>query len=182
MENTRNKPARRRLPPAVYLAFLLIAALAFTGTSAASYKTQATGTDSARVARFVVTAAKGDSQSDSLTLDSAHTTAEYNFTVANSAGANVNETATKYDVVVEFPSALTGVTLALYKTGENGALTAIAGKSSDDNKTFTFANAGSFAAAAAQTDTFKLTFTAGSGASNASWKDIKITVNAAQVD
>ena len=80
MENTRNKPARRRLPLAVYLAFLLVAALAFTGASFASYKTVATGSDSARVARFVVTAVS-DEKEMNLTVGETQTDNVYSFTV-----------------------------------------------------------------------------------------------------
>ena len=181
MENTRNKHARRRLPLAVYLAFLLVAALAFTGTSAASYKTQASGSDGARVARFVVTAAKQEPQSDSLTLTSTAKSASYVFTVANSKDGNVNETATKYDVVVEFPSKLTGVELTLTKY-INDTETQIFTGTSDDKKTFTFPDAGSFKAGEAQTDSFALTFAVSDGAANATWNNIKIIVNAAQVD
>lgn len=183
MENTRNKPARRRLPLAVYLAFLLVAALAFTGASAASYKTEATSSDSARVARFVVTAAKPDSQSENLKLTSTEKEATYEFTVANNNNkdGNVNETATKYDVVVEFPSALTGVTLTLTKN-INNTETTIPGTASNGNKTFTFADAGEFKAGVAQTDSFALTFAVGDGAANATWNNIQIIVNAEQVD
>lgn len=181
MENTRNKHARRRLPLAVYLAFLLVAALAFTGTSAASYKTQASGSDGARVARFVVTAAKADTQSESLKLTSTAPSASYVFTVANSKDVNVNETATKYDVVVEFPSVLTGVKLTLTKY-INDTETQIFTGTSDDKKTFTFHDAGSFAAGVAQTDRFALTFAVSDGAANNTWNNIKIIVNAAQVD
>ena len=181
MENTRNKPARRRLPLAVYLAFLLVAALAFTGASFASYKTEASGSDSARVARFVVTAEPVNNQNESLTLDSSNPSAAYTFTVSNNEGVKVNETATKYDVVVEFPTQLTGVTLTLTKNNNNKQTT-ITGTASADNKKFTFADAGSFTAGVAQTDSFALTFAVGDGAANAAWNNINIIVNAAQVD
>lgn len=180
MENTRNKPARR-LPLAVYLAFLLVAALAFTGASFASYKTVATGSDSARVARFAVTANSVDRQREALTLDSTKPSAEYKFTVSNTDANGVNETATKYDVVVKFPTQLTGVTLTLTKNNNN-TQTTITGTASADNKTFTFADAGSFTAGVAQTDSFALTFAVGDGAANAAWNNINIIVNAEQVD
>ena len=177
MENTRNKPARRRLPLAVYLAFLLVAALAFTGASFASYKTEATSSDSARVARFVVTVAKDTSQTtEDLTLDSSNPSAGYTFTVSNNDGGKVNETATKYDVNVVFPNALSGVSLTL----KNGN-TDITGTTTD-NVTFTFKNVGTFAAGTKQTDTLTLTFTASADAASGSWNGIKITVNAEQVD
>lgn len=178
MENTRNKPARRRLPLAVYLEFLLVAALAFTGASFASYKTQATSSDSARVARFVVTAAKDASQSESLTLDSSTPSAGYKFTVSNTDANGVNETATRYDVNVVFPNALSGVSLTL----KNGTNAAISATPSADSKTFAFTNVGTFSAGTPQTHNLILTFTAGTDAAGGSWSNIKITVNAEQVD
>ena len=176
MENTRNKPARRHLPLAVYLAFLLVAALAFTGASFASYKTVATGSDSARVARFVVTAIPETNQSENLTLDSSTPIAEYKFTVSNNESGKVNETATSYDVVVTFPQELTGVTLTL-KNGNKD----ITGTTTD-NVTYTFKDVGTFAAGTKQNNTLTLTFTANADAASGSWRNIKITVNAEQVD
>ena len=176
MENTRNKPARRRLPLAVYLTFLLVAALAFTGASFASYKTVATGSDSARVARFVVTAKPIVGQSESLTLDSSNPSAAYTFTVSNSDTKGVNETATSYDGVVTFSQKITGVTMTL-KNGNKD----ITGTTTD-NVTYTFKDVGTFAAGTKQNDTLTLTFTAGTDAASGSWSNIKITVNAVQVD
>ena len=176
MENTRNKPARRHLPLAVYLAFLLVAALAFTGASFASYKTVATGSDSARVARFVVTAAKSEGQREDLTLDSLNPSAAYTFTVSNNEGAKVNETATSYDVVVTFSQKITGVTMTL-KNGNKD----ITGTTTD-NVTYTFKDVGTFAAGTKQNDTLTLTFTADENAVSGSWSGINITVNAVQVD
>lgn len=176
MENTRNKPTRRRLPLAVYLAFLLVAALAFTGASFASYKAEAASSDSARVARFAVAAAKDASQRESLTLDSSNTSAAYTFTVSNNDGGKVNETATSYDVVVTFPQELTGVTLTL-KNGNKD----ITGTTTD-NVTYTFKDVGTFAAGTKQNDTLTLTFTADTNTASDSWSNIKITVNAEQVD
>lgn len=178
MKNTRNKPAPRRLPRVVYIAFLLVMALAFTGTSVASFKTQSTSTDGARVARFVVTAAKDADQIESITLDSINRSAAYKFTVANNQDAAVSETAAKYDVVVAFPTALSGVTMTLTKDGASAPIAGITA----DNKTFTFSNAGSFPAGTAQTDSFTLTFAADMSAPSGGWNNIKITVNAAQVD
>lgn len=178
MENTRNKPAPRRLPWVAYIAFLLLAALAFTGTSVASFKTQSTSTDGARVARFVVTAAKDADQSESIKLDSTNRSAAYKFTVANNQDTVVSETAAKYDVVVAFPTALSGVTMTLTKDGASAPIAGITA----DNKTFTFSNAGSFSASTAQTDSFTLTFAADTSAPSGGWNNITITVNAAQVD
>lgn len=178
MENTRNKPAPRRLPLGVYIAFLLVVALMFTGTSVASFKTQSSAGDGARVARFVVTAAKDADQSESITLDSTNRSAAYKFTVANNQDAVVSETAANYNIVVSFPTALSGVTMTLTK---DGAAAPVAGVTAD-NKTFTFSNAGSFPAGTAQTDSFTLTFAADTSAPSGGWNNIMITVNAAQVD
>ena len=179
MENTRNKPVRRRLPLAVYLAFLLVAALAFTGASFASYKTQATSSDSARVARFAVTANSVDGQREALTLDSSTPIAEYKFTVSNNESGKVNETATRYSVAVKLPQALpTGVTMKLTRGTDT---TAIANTQSGNTYTFSDDNM-LFSAADARSDIYTLTFTAASDAESGELKDINITVNAEQVD
>lgn len=179
MENTRNKPARQRLPLAVYLAFLLVAALAFTGASFASYKTEAASSDSARVARFVVTAIPETNQSESLTLDSSTPSAEYRFTVSNNDGGKVNETATKYSIVVTLPAALpNGVTMTLTCGTDT---TAIANTQSGNTYTFSDDNM-LFSAADARSDIYTLTFAAQSSAESDTLEGIKITVNAEQVD
>lgn len=177
MENIRNKPAPRRLPLAVYLAFLLVAALAFTGASAASYKTEASGGDSARVARFVVAAKPIVGQSESLTLDSEKTSAEYKFTVSNNEGGKVNETATKYDVVVTLPDALpNGVTMTLKNDDKEVSPTTA------DNTKYTFKDVGTFPAGTEKKHNLTLTFTAGDGAESGTRSGISIEVDARQVD
>lgn len=179
MENTRNKPARRRLPLAVYLAFLLVAALAFTGASFASYKTETSVSDSARVARFVVTATPEANQSENLTLDSTKPSAAYTFTVSNNEGDKVNETATRYSVAVKLPQALpTGVTMKLTRGTDT---TAIANTQSGNTYTFSDDNM-LFSAADARSDIYTLTFAAQSSAESDTLEGIKITVNAEQVD
>ena len=182
MENTRNKPARRRLPLAVYLAFLLVAALAFTGASFASYKTQATSSDSARVARFVVTAIPETNQSEDLTLDSSNTIDAYTFTVSNVDASGVNETATRYSIVVTLPKALpTGVTMKLTRVTDT-TVTEVPQSSASGN-TYTFSDNGMlFSAADARSDIYTLTFAAQSSAESDTLEGIKITVNAEQVD
>lgn len=128
MENTRNKPARRRLPLAVYLAFLLVAALAFTGASFASYKTVATGSDSARVARFAVETVIKDGQSDQYVLNTASSAGsmQYVFSVNNSS-----EVAVRYSLCVSFGDELPSK-LSLSVDGITGTTA--------DNRTFIFAN------------------------------------------
>lgn len=80
MENTRNKPTPRRLPLAVYLAFLLAVVLAFTGTTAASFKTQSSAGDGARVARFDVSAVS-DEKEMNLKVGETQVDNEYSFTI-----------------------------------------------------------------------------------------------------
>lgn len=179
MVNTRGTHKRRRLPAAVYLCYLLVAVLAFTGASVAGYKTESTGEDSARVARFVVTAAPETDQSENLTLDSKSPSAEYKFTVSNSDTNGVNETATRYSVVVTLPDALpSGVTMKL----TNAAGKDVSRKDDETGSVYTFPNAGIFEAASAAEQTLTLTFTAGTGASSGSVKGISVDVVATQID
>ena len=51
-----------------------------------------------------------------------------------------------------------------------------------DNVTYTFKDVGTFAAGTKQNDTLTLIFTANADAASGSWSNIKITVNAEQVD
>ena len=126
MENTRNKPARQRLPLAVYLAFLLVAALAFTGASFASYKTEASVSDSAMVARFAYSAQPGQ-DSTAIVLDAtdaAKRAGQYSFRISNKDTLGTSEVAEKCDVIVTcagkasawLPS---GVTMTLTCNGTN---------------------------------------------------------------
>lgn len=179
MVNTRGTHKRRRLPAAVYLCYLLVAVLAFTGASVAGYKTENSGDDSARVARFVVTAAPETNQSENLTLDSKSPSAEYKFTVSNSDTNGVNETATRYSVVVTLPDALPGgVTVSL--TNAAGDVSRETGETG--NTVYTFPNAGKFEAAIQAEQSLTLTFTAGTGASSGSVRGISVDVVATQID
>lgn len=177
----KTKKPRLPLYRLYYAVVLLLVAVSgtsmWTTTTLAKYVTSSSGSDSARVARFAVSAAP-KTQITEIALDaSGMTTADYKFTVSNSTGNGVNETATGYDVVVTFPKKLTGVTLTL----KNGNKT-IDAKSSTDNTTYTFTNVGEFAAAEEKTDHLTLTFTIKDGAEGGEWKDIKIEVRAAQKD
>lgn len=176
MVNTRGTHKRRRLPAAVYLCYLLVAVLAFTGASVAGYKTESTGEDSARVARFEVTAAPVEGQNTEFNLNSTTNSGNYSFTVTNGS-----ETAVSYDVVVTVPDGKSlpkGVTVSLKngtndvsrKTGETG------------NTVYTFPNAGIFKAASPDTQNLTLTFTAGTGASSGSVSGISVEVVATQID
>ena len=180
MVNTRGTHKRRRLPAAVYLCYLLVAVLAFTGASVAGYKTENSGDDSARVARFEVTAAPVNGQDTAFKLDATHLSDSYSFTVTNGSGENVTETAVSYDVFVTVPDGQTmpnGVTVSL----SNGIKT-VSGQVDTTGRVYTFSNAGTFEAASPDTQNLTLTFTAGSGASSGSVRNISVDVVATQID
>ena len=180
MVNTRGTHKRRRLPAAVYLCYLLVAVLAFTGASVAGYKTENSGDDSARVARFEVTAAPVEGQRTAFKLDATHLSDSYSFTVTNGSGENVTETAVSYDVVVTVPdgkSLPNGVTVSL----KNGDAT-VSGKVDTTGRVYTFPNAGRFEAAIPAEQTLTLTFAAGTGASSGSVSNIRVDVVATQID
>ena len=126
MVNTRGTHKRRRLPAAIYLCYLLVAVLAFTGASVAGYRTESTGEDSARVARFEVVTAISEGQDDSYTLNTADDWADmnYEFSVENNS-----EVAVQYSLTVKFGSALPNK-LELMVDDVDGTTT--------DNQTFTF--------------------------------------------
>lgn len=175
MVNTRGTHKRRRLPAAVYLCYLLVAVLAFTGASVAGYKTENSGDDSARVARFEVTAAPVNGQSTEFTLNSTTKSGNYSFTVTNGS-----ETAVSYDVVVTVPdgkSLPNGVTVSLKNVD-----TDVSRKDGETGRVYTFPNAGRFEAASPAEQTLTLTFTAGTGASSGSVSGISVDVVATQID
>ena len=175
MVNTRGTHKRRRLPAALYLCYLLVAVLAFTGASVAGYRTENSGDDSARVARFEVTAAPVDGQSTAFKLNSTTKSGNYSFTVTNGS-----ETAVSYDVVVTVPDGQTmpnGVTVSL-KNGD----AAVSGQVDTTGRVYTFSNAGIFKAASPDTQNLTLTFAAGSGASSGSVRNISVDVVATQID
>lgn len=175
MVNTRGTHKRRRLPAALYLCYLLVAVLAFTGASVAGYKTEISGNDSARVARFEVTAAPVNGQSTEFTLNSTTKSGNYRFTVTNGS-----ETAVSYDVVVTVPdgkSLPNGVTVSL-KNGDKP----VSGQVGTTGRVYTFPNAGRFEAASTDPQNLTLTFAAGSGASSGSVSGISVDVVATQID
>lgn len=175
MVNTRGTHKRRRLPAAVYLCYLLVAVLAFTGASVAGYKTENSGDDSARVARFEVTAAPAGEQRTEFTLNSTTKSDSYRFTVTNGS-----ETAVSYDVVVKVPDGQTmpsGVTVSL----SNG-IADVSGQVDPTGRVYTFSNAGTFEAASTAPQNLTLTFTAGTGASSGSASGISVDIVATQID
>lgn len=175
MVNTRGTHKRRRLPAAVYLCYLLVAVLAFTGASVAGYRTENSGDDSARVARFEVTAAPVEGQSTEFKLNSTTKSGSYSFTVTSGS-----ETAVSYDVVVTVPGGQTmpnGVTVSLKNVD-----TDVSRKDGETGRVYTFPNAGRFEAASPAEQTLTLTFTAGTGASSGSVSGISVDVVATQID
>lgn len=177
--NMSPKPKRTagmfRLPVHVYLAYLLICTLVFTGTSLAHYVSSANGSDSGRVAAGVVVVSSVDNSA--LTIkqpggDDTVVTDTFQFSVSNSNGA-VSEVAIKYDVIVTLDSALpAGVSMTLD------------GKAcSDSSNTFTFKNAGTFDAGVSKTNTHTLSVTGDySTISAPSTLHVTIRVLAEQID
>ncbi len=160
---------KRRLPPYIYLAYLLVCTAVLTGVSLAGYTTTVSGSDSARIAAFVVTASSTQ-DGNALVIDCADTsklTQEYQFTVANNQDGKVSEVAANYDVVVTLNQALpTGVSMTL--DGNSG---------SASGNTYTFSNAGTFTAAAEEEIIHTLTFTADADTAAATSAPINITVS-----
>lgn len=177
MVNTRGTHKRRRLPAAIYLCYLLVAVLAFTGASVAGYKTESTGEDSARVARFDVTAGKTNGQADKIELDYNNVTStSYSFWVSNADTAgSASEVLIRYDVTVKLPQALQdGIVLKL--DGKNA--------SNVSDNTYTFENAGSFSAGKPASNSHVLSFEVQGDifVADAELTGISVTVNAEQVD
>ena len=171
MVNTRGTHKRRRLPAAVYLCYLLVAVLAFTGASVAGYKTESTGENSARVARFDIEAV--GQNTTAFTLSPTNKSGNYSFTVTNNS-----ETAVSYDVVVTVPNDQTmpsGVTVSL----SNG-VKPVSGRVDPTGRIYTFSNAGRFEAASTAPQSLTLTFTAGNANGNVS--GISVDVVATQID
>ena len=173
----KRDPLQRLYLAVALLLVVLVGTSMWTSTTLARYITATSGSDSARVAGFVVEAAAEEDQSESLTLDSTNKTASYAFTVSNANSDRVNEVTTAYDVTVTFPSALSGTALTL-KNGEksiNGTTT--------DNTTYVFKDVGEFEPGEGSTDSLSLNFALNDGAdTDGKWENIKIVVNATQQD
>lgn len=173
----KRDPLQRLYLAVALLLVMLVGTSMWTTTTLARYITATSGSDSARVAGFVVEAAAKEDQAESLTLDSTNKTASYAFTVSNANSDRVNEVATAYDVTVTFPGALSGTTLTL-KNGEHSIEA-----TTTDNITYVFKNAGEFEPGVGSTDTLSLNFALNDGAdTDGKWENIQIVVNAAQQD
>ena len=147
----KHKPAARsrfRLPIQAYLAYLLIGASLLTGMSFARYITTDGGADSARVAAGTIKVTYDENttaiemtrpENDNFETDS------FQFHVSNPN----SEVAIRYDVIVSLNEPLpNGVTMQM--DGTDG--------STDDQKTFTFENAGVFSAGTPETQDHTLSF------------------------
>lgn len=168
-------PVNWLLMAAVVLLVAVIGSSLGTANLMAQYTTSTTGTDSARVARYVgLSIVPSNDQDATKILDADTDKAKYFFLVRNTAE---NETAIAYDVVISFPKKLEGVAL----TVENEAKS-VKGTVSNDGLTYTFKNVGSFAAGKAGSQKPVVIFTRQEGAKNMTWDKIRIAVNAAQID
>lgn len=105
MANISNNPAvhmkegrKARVPLSAWLCYLLIATLLFSGGSLARYSTTASGTATARMARFDMATAVADGQPGSIDLQAGDTGSNgtYSFTVTNNS-----EVLVKYNVIVK---------------------------------------------------------------------------------
>lgn len=144
----RNK-RKGRLPIYVYLGYLLICTLLLTGVSFASYVSTSTASDSACVAKGMVTVSYDENNTEiemSRPSDDGIDTREFTFQVSN----NASEVAIRYDVVVTLDTPLPdGVTMTLDGRECSGA---------NDN-TYTFSNIGTFEAGVNGIKEHKLVFT-----------------------
>lgn len=147
----KNNQSQRRLFPLplyVYLSYLVICTLLLTGISFSRYISSANGSDSARVAKGVVTVSY-DENSTKLEMirpeeDGVETRA-FPFEVSN----GTSEVAIQYDVVVKLNQALQdGVTMKLDDME----------CSESTNNTYTFSNMGTFEAGVSDTKTHTLSF------------------------
>ena len=172
-------PMRRVYLTAAVLLLAVYVTSMLTAAPLAKYVSSAKGSDSVNVAKFVVETAASESTELSLITNNTVTTpATYTFNVSNVKDTTViNGVTTNYDVVVTLPQKIDGVAPSL----TNGT-TSVTGTSSD-NITYTFANAGTFKAGVAETQSLTLTFTlTAADAVTGKYEGIQIDVNAVQAD
>ncbi|MGM9641036.1 MAG: hypothetical protein ACI3V3_06685 [Faecousia sp.] len=114
----RKNGKKARLPLSAWLVYLLVAALAFGGGSLARYTTTASGTATARVAKFDVAATEvtGQAQRIDLTAGDASSTGTYQFSVTNNS-----EVLVKYSVIVSGVPANVKATLGTQTLTSNGS-------------------------------------------------------------
>ncbi len=123
MRHENQKKGGGRLPPHVWLGYLLVCSALLTGVTFSSYISSTEGSAEARVAKFEVTMSGNKDQID---IDGSDPTndlsGEYMLTVTNSS-----EVAVEYSVVIQTETALPkGITLKLDGTAQttNGSDTA----------------------------------------------------------
>lgn len=172
--DTHSKKRVFSLPLYVYLGYLAVCTLLFTGGSFSGYLSSADGSDAARVAAGGITVNYTGNTTIELNQptdpDNQTETAEFSFSVSNSA----SEVAICYDLVLTLDEQLpNGVTMTL-----DGKLC-----SGNSNNTYTFFDVGEFEAGKTQTNTHTLTF---SGdyltIQEQSERKITISVRAEQID
>ncbi|MEE0509694.1 MAG: hypothetical protein UDG94_00520 [Peptococcaceae bacterium] len=174
-EKPKIAPTKKRrlltLPPYVYLGYLLLCTLLVTGVSFSSYLSQASGSDSARVAAGAISITTVSGSSVTLDNTNGPASGDLTFTVSNINAGAVSEVAIRYDIVIQadLPA---GVTMTL--DGKRG---------SQSGDTYTFSNMGTFAAGEERTFSHTLTFTGDFTAINdSSTSNIDISVQAEQID
>lgn len=135
------------------------------------------GTSSAQVARFAINT-NNSIETNNLRLTKLNKNASYTFTISNKNEKGINEVTTNYDVIVTFPLELKGVSLSL-KNDE----TIINSSVSNNGKTFTFYNVGTFQAGIEQTDELILNFVLDDiNVSTTTFNKIQIYIKATQID
>ena len=167
--------ARRKwfaLPAHVYVGYLLVGTLLFTGASFARYVYRTSAGDGARTAAFVVSASAVSPWTDGTIVPNGQNT--YTFQVSNSRGGSVSQVAVSYGVTVTLSQPLPqGVTLLL--DGETGVVS---------GSSYVFRNAGVFQAGTSSTHSHTLAFQAGAGMDQSQPMElhVSVSVDAEQID
>lgn len=111
MVQKSNTPKKEtKIPMHVYVGYLLILTLVFTGVSFAKFATSGDAADTAKVAAFSVTASVGDDNSKTVDFNDAaqkfgtSKTVEYDINVTNKENGRIAEVAVGYSIVVSFDS------------------------------------------------------------------------------
>ncbi len=176
----------KSLPIKKYLVCLLLASVFSTGISFARYKTQTVGSNSFRVAQFVMEFENTFPVDNTLTLDltdGEDDRVEYLFTITNeNSQGMVCEVDVDCDLEIGFPERLPeGVTLEIYnkETSELKAHTV-----SSDGLTYTVKNIAKFEASTVDIYEFGLVFTAESDllGYDFDFNDVTLKICAEQID
>ncbi len=165
----------------LYLFTIILCAVVTTGLTRAKLRSSASGSTNAEVAAFIA-----DTYTHvplELDLDK-RLQVEYRFVMKNNDGGKASEVALKYDLVIELPEPLPeGVTMEIWTEESGTPKTQMSSTVSEDKKTYTFANAGSFEAGAKpQEQHFILYFKAVWTVPDTELKGIKVYANIEQTD